>query len=167
MLPLRPKALKQRKNKIIMSITAAVFNRCAAVCVFMENVHLFVYYALIFLFTFPMNSGRIVSRTNVRKMEGAVMKQYSERVYVKVNTDFDSTGYMMPRSIIWSDGRVFTIDAVRDFRPASALEKGRSGDCYTVVIRGEERLLFFEKTCELFASRVGRWFVEKSITVRR
>ena len=44
---------------------------------------------------------------------------------------------------------------------------GRSGDCDTVVIRGEERLLFFEKSCELFASRVGRWFVEKSITVRR
>lgn len=93
------------------------------------------------------------------------MKQYSERVYVMVNTDFDPTGYMMPRSIKWSDGRVFTIEAVRDFRPASALENGRSGDCYTVVIKGEEKLLFFEKTCELFASRVGRWFVERIVFV--
>lgn len=88
------------------------------------------------------------------------MKRVSEKVYVKVNTDFDSTGYMMPRSIIWSDGRIFKIEAVRDFRPASSMERGRSGDCYTVVIHGEEKFLFFEKTSELFASRIGRWFVE-------
>ena len=87
------------------------------------------------------------------------MKRYTERIYVKVNTDFDLTGYMVPRSIIWSDGRIFTIDAVRDFRPASTLEKERGGDCYTVVIRGEEKLLFFE----MFASRVGRWFVETAV----
>ncbi len=88
------------------------------------------------------------------------MKHTSEKVYVKVNTDFDSTGYMQPRSIIWSDGRVFKIDAVKDFRPASALKQGLNGDCYTVVIHGEERYLFFEKTNRLFAARIGRWFVE-------
>lgn len=27
-----------------------------------------------------------------------------ERVYVKVNSDFDSTGYMQPKSITWADG---------------------------------------------------------------
>lgn len=37
-----------------------------------------------------------------------------ERVYVKVNSDFDATGYMMPRSITWHDGRVFRIETVRD-----------------------------------------------------
>lgn len=41
-----------------------------------------------------------------------------ERVYVKVNSDFDSTGYMQPKSITWADGRTFAIDAVRDFQPA-------------------------------------------------
>ena len=61
------------------------------------------------------------------------------RVYVKVNSDFDSTGSVTPRAIIWSDGRVFKIDSVRDFRPASALGESRRGDCYTVLIRGEER----------------------------
>lgn len=88
------------------------------------------------------------------------MKQTTERVYVKVNTDFDATGYMMPRTIIWSDGRIFRIDDVKDFRPASRLEQGRKGDCYTVVIHGEEKHLFFERASELFASRFGRWFVE-------
>lgn len=88
------------------------------------------------------------------------MKRTFDRVYVKVNTDFDSTGYMRPRSIVWSDGRIFNIDEVKDFRPASTLDKYHGGDCYTIVIRGEEKLLFFEKTSGYFASRVGRWFVE-------
>ena len=85
-----------------------------------------------------------------------------ERVYVNVNSDFDSTGYMQPRSITWEDGRTFKIDAVKDFRPASAVRKGMPGDCYTVVIKGETRHLFFEKSNGLFATRVGRWFVEKT-----
>ena len=38
-----------------------------------------------------------------------------ERVYVKVSSDFDSTGYMQPTSITWSDGRTFPIETVRDF----------------------------------------------------
>ena len=88
------------------------------------------------------------------------MKRKYDRVYVKVNTDFDSTGYMLPRSIIWDDGRVFSIEEIRDFRPASSIDKSLSGDCYTIIVHGEEKFLFFEKTCEYFASRVGRWFVE-------
>ena len=89
------------------------------------------------------------------------MNQKYERVYVKVNANFDSTGYMQPRSIMWSDGRIFNIDEVRDFRPASYNEY--TGDCYTIVINGEEKLLFFEKVSEYFASRVGRWFVERLV----
>ena len=83
------------------------------------------------------------------------------RVYVKVNSDFDSTGAVTPKAIIWSDGRIFKIDSVRDFRPASTLGESRSGDCYTVLIRGEERQLFFERTSTLFGSRLGRWWVEQ------
>ena len=41
-----------------------------------------------------------------------------QRVYVKVNSDFDATGYMQPKTITWSDGRRFIIDAVKDYRPA-------------------------------------------------
>lgn len=32
-----------------------------------------------------------------------------ERVYVKVASEFDSTGYMQPTSITWADGRTFPI----------------------------------------------------------
>ena len=82
------------------------------------------------------------------------------RIYVKVNSDFDATGAVTPRAIIWSDGRSFKIDSVRDYRPASTDRHGREGDCYTVLIHGEEKQLFFEHTRELFGGRIGRWWVE-------
>ncbi len=104
---------------------------------------------------------------------------HTERVYVRVNSDFDTTGYMQPKSIIWNDGRVFNIDSIQDFRPVSAYGQfplgsakndpdispapGFSGDCYTIVIQGEVRHLFFERTDPLFADRVGRWFVEQTV----
>ena len=89
--------------------------------------------------------------------------QHYINVYVKVNSDFDSTGYMLPRTITWLDGRTFKIEAVKDFRPASTLSGHHSGDCYTVVIQGEEKHLFFEKTGNLFTARTGRWYVEKPL----
>ena len=92
------------------------------------------------------------------------MKQQTERVYVKAKTDFDTTGYMLPKKIIWSDGRCFSIDEVRDFRPADLYGRGRSSACYIIIIHGEERCLFFERTSEQFPSRFGRWFVEKTVS---
>ena len=82
------------------------------------------------------------------------------RVYVKVNSDFDATGAVTPRAIIWPDGRTFRIDSVRDFRPASTLGAGRTGDCYTVLIHGMEKHLFFQRIDASFGSRLGRWWVE-------
>lgn len=87
-------------------------------------------------------------------------REAPHRVYVKVNSSFDETGYMQPQSMIWN-GRVLPIESVRDFRPASSIAGSNlPGDCYTVVIGGKEKHLFFEKTDPIFPSRVGRWFVE-------
>lgn len=85
---------------------------------------------------------------------------HMERIYVKVNSDFDATGYMQPRSITWADGRTFKIDAIKDYRPAACYRQGAEGSCYTVMIKGQERRLFFEWTNASFASRVTRWYVE-------
>ena len=52
-------------------------------------------------------------------------RRKTEKVYVKVTSDFDATGY-----------------------------------CYTVMIKGQERCLFFERSDPRFPSRFGRWFVE-------
>ena len=81
----------------------------------------------------------------------------SDRVYVKVSSDFDPTGYMQPRFITWPDGRIFRIQDVRSFRPAAS---GHLLDCYTVIICGKERHLFFERTGEQCSCRLGRWFVQ-------
>ena len=87
-------------------------------------------------------------------MEGCFL---SERIYVRVSSDFDSTGFMQPRAIVWPDGRCFRIEDVRSLRPA-----GRDPllDCYTVVIRGKERCLYFEHSSGPFSCSLGRWFVE-------
>ena len=83
-----------------------------------------------------------------------------ERVYVKVNSDFDATGYLHPRTITWTDGRVFQIETVKDFRPAGSQHNRMTADCYTVIIRGEHKFLFFEKANPHHTSNVGRWYVE-------
>ena len=80
-----------------------------------------------------------------------------DRVYVRVSSDFDATGYMQPRSITWPDGRIFPIEDVRAFRPAGG---NPLLDCYTVVIHGKEKHLFFERSSGPFACRPGRWYVE-------
>ena len=91
----------------------------------------------------------------------AIPTSHTERIYVKVTSDFDSTGYMQPKSITWEDGRTFPIEAVRDFRPAGAANNDFSGDCFTVLIQGQEKHLFFEHIDRRFSGRIGRWFVEK------
>ncbi len=88
------------------------------------------------------------------------MKENTQRVYVEVTSDFDPTGYMHPRKITWSDGREFQIEEVRNFRPATQNTDRAVTDCYTVVVRGEIKYLFFEKAGRYQSSRIGRWYVE-------
>ncbi|MCC8105844.1 MAG: hypothetical protein LIO99_07550 [Clostridiales bacterium] len=82
------------------------------------------------------------------------------KIYVTVNADTDSTGYTQPKAITWADGRTFKIDAVRDFRPAGTVGLDLPGDCYTVLIQGQLKHLFFEQIDPRFQGRHGRWFVE-------
>ena len=86
-------------------------------------------------------------------------RRKTEKVYVKVNSDFDATGYMQAREITWGDGRTYPIEQVRDFLPGNTIAD-MLGDCYTVIIKGQERHLFFERADRMFPSRFGRWFVE-------
>lgn len=99
-----------------------------------------------------------------QKSLNGVRPPHIDKVYVKVNSDFDSTGYMQPRSITWADGRTFKIEAIKDYRPAACYRKGAEGSCYTVMIRGEEKRLFFEWTYSAFANRVARWYVETLVS---
>ena len=74
-------------------------------------------------------------------MEGydlGVGRPHTERVYVKVTAEFDSTGYMQPVSITWSDGRTFPIEKVQGFRPAGMTRNDLAMDYFTVLIHGNE-----------------------------
>lgn len=85
---------------------------------------------------------------------------HKEKVYVKVSSDTDQTGYVQPKAITWADGRRYVIDDVKDFRPANTIGTDLPGDCYTVVIKGQLKHLFFEQVDRRFNGRYGRWFVE-------
>ena len=99
-------------------------------------------------------------------MEGRrTVKPHTERIYVKVTSEFDATGSMVPLSITWADGRTFAIEEVRDFRPAGAVGNNKSGDCFTILIQGKEKQLYFEHIAPRFIGRIGRWFVEKTSIV--
>ncbi len=90
-----------------------------------------------------------------------------ERIYVDVETFFDRTGHMNPMAIYWKDGRRFDIQAVRDFRPAYKAGNDINGDCFTIVINGQERYLFSERRdSALLSSSYIRWFVEKPFRER-
>ena len=83
------------------------------------------------------------------------------KVYVKVDTVFDEWGRMFPHSLVWENGRVYTIDKVTDFRQAAAMKAGGQGDRYTIRVGNRESFLFFERSTNISGRVVGRWFVER------
>lgn len=85
----------------------------------------------------------------------------SAKVYVAVDAVFDALGRMIPRSLVWEDGRRYEIDRVTDIRQAAALKAGGQGDRYTIRINGQYSYLFFERSASLSGCCLGRWFVER------
>ena len=79
--------------------------------------------------------------------------------YVPVSVEFDSTGSMKPTEIGWQDGRRFRIDKVLDVTKAGDTGPGVERRKYRVIVRGEEKNLFFEVE-KKSAWPYGRWFVE-------
>ncbi len=85
----------------------------------------------------------------------------SLKVYVPVIVDFREDGVMLPRWIIWEDGREYKIDRVADIRQATAMRAGGQGDRYTIYVKGKQSHLFFERSASLSGNNIGRWFVER------
>ena len=85
----------------------------------------------------------------------------SIKVYVAVKADFTEDGTMLPRIITWEDGEEFEIDRITDIRQAAAMKAGGQGDRYTIMIRGRQSYLFFERSTNLTGNNIGRWFVER------
>ena len=83
------------------------------------------------------------------------------KVYVGVRADFSDEGVMLPREITWEDGKKYPIDRVIDIRQAPALKAGGQGDRYTIMVKGIQSYLFFERSANLTGNVIGRWFVER------
>lgn len=84
----------------------------------------------------------------------------ARKQYVEVVVRFREDGRMLPRVIVWDDGRSFPVDRVLDISPAPALRAGGQGDQYTIRVGGKICYLFFEHACDESSDRPGRCFVE-------
>ena len=73
------------------------------------------------------------------------------KTYVNVYAVFDTLGQIIPRAIIWEDGRKFPVDRVLQVDSCASLRSGGAGTRYLVIIAGHKRYLYLEKT---------KWFVE-------
>lgn len=71
--------------------------------------------------------------------------------YIAINAEFSPEGRILPKEIIWCDGRHYEIDQVSDMRRAASLRSGGAGIRYTVRVCGQSRQLFFED---------NRWFID-------
>lgn len=86
---------------------------------------------------------------------------FEKRVYVDVDATFDKDGRILPRALVWEDGCRYEIDRVTNVRPAFAARAGSGGDRYTIIVRGKESYLYFERSAELTGDHLGKWFVER------
>jgi len=76
---------------------------------------------------------------------------YNMRKNVTVVSKMKAEGGIIPLSLIWEDGREFTIDKVIDVRKKASTKGGGMGIRYTVRIKGNERFLFLDEYV---------WFIE-------
>lgn len=76
------------------------------------------------------------------------------KIYVDVMAEFSREGSLMPREIIWEDGRRFEVDRVVDVRRAASLKAGGVGMRYLCMICGCPRYLYYEDN--------NMWFVENT-----
>lgn len=78
----------------------------------------------------------------------------SRKVYVRVVSETDQEGNVSPISVIWEDGRSYTVDKVTDIRRSYAQKVGGTAMRYTVNIGAKQTYIFSED---------GKWFVESKV----
>lgn len=74
--------------------------------------------------------------------------------YVEVEATFLEDGRIVPRTVVWYDGRRFPVRAVLGVRRCSSLKVGGEGTRYDVLVGHARTFLFHE---------APRWFVEEIV----
>ncbi|WP_281653753.1 outer dense fiber protein 1 [Eggerthella sinensis] len=77
--------------------------------------------------------------------------------YVEVEATFLEDGRILPRAVVWRDGRRFPVRAILGMRRCSSLKVGGAGVRYDVVVGHAHTFLFHEDP---------RWFVEEIVPER-
>lgn len=79
-----------------------------------------------------------------------------EKIYVNVIVEFSAMGGMKPICIVWKDGRRYSIDKIKFVERAPCKSGGVLPIRYTMVVNGQTRYLYYERTNE-------RFFVERKV----
>lgn len=66
-----------------------------------------------------------------------------KKVYVEVTASFRPDGVILPREIVWEDGRHYDIDRVSAICQSASMKVGGQGDRYTIIVNGKPKYLFF------------------------
>ena len=74
------------------------------------------------------------------------------RIYVDMLVEHKASGDILPKALIWRDGRRFEIDEILNFYFISPAGTQGMHKCYLCRIKGQEREIYEDK---------GRWFVER------
>ncbi len=92
-----------------------------------------------------------------RKINNIVDERYDHpgKRYLDVEALFQADGEIIPVSFLWEneDGSVkrYEIDRILGHCRRASMKAGGVGECYTVMVRGEERNMYLE---------MNRWFIE-------
>lgn len=86
------------------------------------------------------------------KMITGKMEVSPLKVYVDVDVHFSKDGKIIPKAIIWEDGRRYEIDKITQVARRASFRAGGTGMRYTCIVNGKQSYLFYE---------VNRWFVER------
>ncbi len=73
--------------------------------------------------------------------------------YIKIQAIFNEDGSLIPNTIIWEDGRNFSIDKILSITNSASIKYGALGKRYICKVHGKEIHLFNEE---------NKWFIEQS-----
>ena len=76
---------------------------------------------------------------------------FVSKINLDILVEHKADGKVLPKTVLWPDGRRFDIDKVLDVRQAPALRAGGIGTRYLGRICGQEQAIFEVR---------GLWFVE-------
>ncbi len=74
-----------------------------------------------------------------------------ENKFISVIAKFSENGVVVPQTILWEDGRKFSVDKIMDIRRCASIKVGGVGIRYHCKVHGKEVFLYRDE---------DSWFIE-------